>query len=376
MKIGFVLDDGLDSTDGVQQNILTLGRWLTANGHEVHYIVGETHRKDIKNIHSMARNVRVKFNGNVLSIPLPVPSKKISSLLQELNLDVIHIQAPYSPLFAGRLARLAHKKSVVYLTFHILAYSRTVALSNYLLGRLNYFTKRYFDEFFAVSEPAAVFAKRTYGYRCRVMPNPFTMDDFTLQLAKGNQKKQIVFLGRLVERKGCMQLLQAVAYLKENKLFAGDFEVKIGGKGDQVHELKKFMSANGLNETVEFLGFIDERYKAKLLSSADIAVFPSIAGESFGISLLEAMAAARGVVIAGNNPGYSSVMTGKLSEQLIEPRRTKHFAMTLAAWLGSEKNRLAAAKRQKIHVKQFDVEEVGKRLLEHYNNSLHSRYQS
>ena len=74
LRIGLVLDDTLDTTDGVQQYVLTLGKWLSQHGHEVHYLVGESRRDDIANIHSMARNIKVRFNRNRLSIPL-LPAK-------------------------------------------------------------------------------------------------------------------------------------------------------------------------------------------------------------------------------------------------------------------------------------------------------------
>ncbi len=43
LKIGLVLDDGLDKPDGVQQYILAIGEWLRSQGNDVHYLVGQTH---------------------------------------------------------------------------------------------------------------------------------------------------------------------------------------------------------------------------------------------------------------------------------------------------------------------------------------------
>jgi phosphatidyl-myo-inositol alpha-mannosyltransferase len=60
MKIGFVIDDSMDSNDGVQQYVRTLGAWLRNNGHEVHYLAGQS--KENANIHSLAKNIHVKFN--------------------------------------------------------------------------------------------------------------------------------------------------------------------------------------------------------------------------------------------------------------------------------------------------------------------------
>ena len=109
MKIGFVLDDTLDTADGVQQYVLLVGGWLKRQGHDVHYLVGHSTRKDVDNIHSLARNVRVSFNKNRLSVPLPASTRAIKNLLKAEKFDVLHIQMPFSPFLAGKI--ILHKLS-------------------------------------------------------------------------------------------------------------------------------------------------------------------------------------------------------------------------------------------------------------------------
>jgi len=75
-----------------------------------------------------------------------------------------------------------------------------------------------------------------------------------------------------------------------------------------------------------------KKKKANFLASADIAVFPSISGESFGIVLVEAMAAGSGVVLGGNNPGYKSVL-GQQPYLLFSPRDTEAFAEHLKLFI-------------------------------------------
>ena len=77
LKVGLVLDDGLDAPDGVQQYILALGDWLREQGHEVRYLVGHTERRDIEGVYSMSRNVAVRANGNRMSMPLPTDRRRI-----------------------------------------------------------------------------------------------------------------------------------------------------------------------------------------------------------------------------------------------------------------------------------------------------------
>ncbi len=376
MKIGLVLDDTLDTPDGVQQYVLQVGSWLTEQGHEVHYLVGATVRTDIPHIHSLSRNLKVKFNGNRMSMPLPVSTRRLRKFLADEQFDVLHIQVPYSPFMAGRLMLAAPASTAIVGTFHILPYSRMVTIANHALGVLNRRSGRRFDHVLAVSAPAAKFARQTYGYEAEVLPNPVRLDQFANAVSTSNDVN-IVFLGRLVARKGALQLLQAVAYMRDQGLYEEPFRVIIGGKGELLPTLEQFVRDHKLADVVTLAGFIAEEDKANFLAAADIAVYPSTGGESFGIVLLEGMAAARGVVLAGDNPGYASVMQ-PYPDQLFDPTDVRAFAGRLA-WYLDDNHRAArerAAMLQHEYVRHFDVEVVGARLLATYAQALQSRRQS
>jgi len=151
--------------------------------------------------------------------------------------------------------------------------------------------------------------------------------------------------------------------------------VIIGGKGELLGKLEQFSAEHHLQDVVSFAGFVAEADKAAFLAQADIAVYPSLAGESFGIVLLEAMAAARGVVLAGNNPGYASVMQ-PYPEQLFDPADTQRFAEKLAWYLNHPLDRARAAELQHQYVQHFDIGVVGAELLRVYTKALQSRRQS
>jgi phosphatidylinositol alpha-mannosyltransferase len=374
MKIALVLDDGLDTTDGVQQYVLHIGGWLSAQGHEVHYLVGQTTRTDLPNVHSMSRNIHVRFNGNRMSIPLPASRRRLKQFLDEYAFDVLHVQAVYSPFMAGRLIRAASSDIAVVGTFHILPYSRFVLFANRLLAVLNRKSGKRFDKMLAVSIPAKAFAKQLFGYEADVVPNPIDVARFDVQ-SNSSKDLKIVFLGRLVERKGAQHLLQAVAYLKKHELTSVPFSVIIGGKGELLGKLQEFVRQNGLEDSVSFAGFVEEANKPDFLAQADIAVYPSTGGESFGIVLLEAMAAARGVVLAGNNPGYSSVMS-PYPDQLFDPIDIRSFAERLAWYLEHELARARANELQHQYVQRFDTKLVGQELLRVYEHALQVRRQS
>jgi len=371
MKIALVLDDTLDTPDGVQQYVLNVGSWLSEQGHDVHYLVGQTSRIDIPNLHVLSRNVHVRFNGNRMSVPLPVSRRRLKTFLAEEQFDVLHVQVPYSPFMAGRSMRAVPAGAAVVGTFHILPYSRVVTFANHLLAVLNRRSGKRFDRMVAVSAPARRFAKDVYGYDAEVVPNPVSLKQFA-GAESTSAGPNIVFLGRLVARKGAFQLLQAVAYMQEHKLYDGDFKVFIGGKGELSAQLAAFVTAHDLSDVVTLAGFVEEADKPAFLAQADIAVYPSVAGESFGIVLLEGMAAARGVVLAGNNPGYASVMQ-PYPDQLFDPNNTKAFAELLAWYLAHPEARARAADLQQGYVQHFDINEVGARLVTLYEHALQSR---
>lgn len=371
MKIGIALDDSLDGTDGIQQYVICLGEWLKQRGHTVSYLVGETTRTDVTGIYSLARNVKVTFNGNRLSIPRPVSRKKLTHLLRDLQLDVLHVQTPYSPFFGGRLIRGASKQTAVVGTFHILPFGMLATLGSDILGKINMASAKRFNAMMATSAPSRDFAGKHYGFTSAVVANPFHHDAFS-EARRGSSNpreiKRIVFLGRLVERKGAHELLQALSYMQEHSLTTVPYEVIIAGKGPQAAKLADFTWDHDLTEEVSFPGFIDESEKPRLLASADVLVFPSLGGESFGISLLEGMAASRGVVLAGDNPGYRSVVADET--QLFDPQNTAEFAKTLAMWLEKDQARTNMAKRQHEHVRQFDIDVIGPKVEEMYRRAV------
>lgn len=374
LKIGFVLDDTLDTADGVQQYIMTLSTWLKAQGHDVHYLVGETKRTDIPQVHSLSRNLKVRFNRNRMSIPLPASRPRLRELLRREQFDILHVQLPFSPFLAGRIIGVAPPDTAIVGTFHIAPHSRVVHGANRMLHVLTQRSLRRFDAIMSVSPVAQSFAGKTFRIDSQVVPN--TVDTKPYASAKSlsayKDVQTILFLGRLVERKGCRYLLEAVAHMEKAGDVQSPYKVLICGKGPLEPALRRFASEKHISHLVEFVGFVDEADKPRYMASADIAIFPSTGGESFGIVLIEAMAASRGVVLAGNNPGYASVMHNH-PESLFNPRHTVALADKLRGYLNDPLVRRKAKQWQRSEVQQYDVASVGARVTEVYHEALHKR---
>lgn len=370
MKIGFVLDDTLDKPDGVQQYVLTVGNWLTAQGHEVHYLVANTERKDIENVHSLGRFIGLRYNKNHVRTPLPASRKKIKQLLAEEKFDVLHVQLPYSPFLAKQIIRYAAPETAIIGTFHILPASMMHGLSNQALRVMLGKSLKRFDKIVAVSEPAVHFARKAYGIKAEYLPNAIDVASFKAgkRLGKFDRRKtNIVFLGRLVKRKGILELIDAYNNLHDDK--AAKTRLIICGKGPLKQKANRMARTD---REIIFTGFVAEKDKPDYLASADIAVFPSTGGESFGIVLVEAMAAGAGAVIAGNNPGYRSVL-GSQPYLLFDPNDQASFIEQLVLFIEDEKLRERMFKWQQDHVGQYDIGTVGAKLVKIYKNAISER---
>jgi phosphatidylinositol alpha-mannosyltransferase len=373
LKIGLILDTSLDPSDGVQQYVLQVGNWLSGEGHDVHYLVGETKHRDLANIHSLAKNISIRFNGNRTTIPRPTSRQKLRSFLDNQNFDVLHVQVPHSPFMAQKLILAASDDTAVIGTFHVAPYGRLAVAGNKALGKWLSPSLKRFDNIVSVSPAASAFALRTFKIKTGIVPNvvDYKLYHDAKPLDKPGKGLNILFLGRLVKRKGCRMLLQAVSLLKGDPALP-KFTVTICGQGHLESSLKQFVIKKQLQDIVTFAGFIDENDKPRYYSTADIAVFPSSSGESFGIVLLEAMASGHAAVLAGDNPGYRSVMEPR-KKLLFPPKDGRALAEKLRLYLTDNTARAQMAKWGETYSAQFDINKVGPELLNIYLQALRKR---
>ncbi|GAA4834141.1 phosphatidyl-myo-inositol alpha-mannosyltransferase [Luteimicrobium xylanilyticum] len=381
LTVGLLIDDSLDRPDGVQQYVLTLGAWLAARGHTVHYLTASSERTDLENLHVVGKTVNVRFNGNRLGTPRPVPRSEARELVERLDLDVLHVQMPYSPFLAGRVIDAATRgdgRTAVVGTFHIYPQSRLVSAGTRLLGALERKRLARFDAVLAVSEAAQEFARDAFGLDPRVVGNPVDTARFVpapdaplVPHRPDGAVPHVAFLGRLVDRKGPRELVDALVRLRADVPGLA-WRATIAGRGPLLDDLRTAAGRGGIADRVSFPGFLAEDDKAAFLQDADVVALPSTGGESFGISVVEALAASRGVVLAGDNPGYRTVMRG-LEDQLVDPRDTAVFAGTLATWLADlddDVTREETVVRQRAAAARFDVDVVGAQVEETYRAAV------
>ena len=364
MKVAFVIDDSLDRPDGVQQYIITLGQWLTVQGHEAIYLCSTTNRDDINSYHSVAKNIGISYNKNRLRIPLPANKSKIHDVLSSFQPDIVHIQLPHSPMLGGKVIKAANNMNIPVLgTFHIAPYARAERFGLWLMRPYYQRVAKRIDEIIAVSPAAQSCARQTFRTDIRVIPNGVTIDRFESSRPEATTKTiEVRFLGRLVPRKGAIFALQA--FHEAQKRSNAALHLTIAGRGPQLTQLKTYVDKHQLQDHVAVVGFIAENNKASFLAGADIIVLPSIGGESFGISVVEAMATPNVAVIAGDNPGYRHVIDDE--SMLIDPHNINTFADKINELANNDLQRKEIAKRQSRRAKIFDISLVGDQILSLY----------
>jgi len=374
LRIGLAYDDSLDRVGGIAQYLTTLGSSLARRGHRVTYLVGESRMDSLGGVpvHSLSRNVAVRFNGNRLSIPAVGDREAIDTLLAENDFDVLHVQMPYSPIVAGRLIRGVDEATAVVGTFHVASDRRLPKLGAVALARATARSLRRFDRIVSVSPVAAEFARATFGVTGPVVPNMVDLEAMRVDsaaLAPVRGEPRIVFVGSLVPRKGVLPLLRAFEVLRASHRKA---TLTIAGDGPLRSRLERRVSRAGLAPAVDFLGTVSEADKARLLAGADIACFPSLFGESFGVVLLEAMAVGAGVVVGGRNPGHRAVLDAR-EESLVDPRDTAAFAARLEQLADDPDLRLSIRRSQRRIVARYDVDRVTDAVLAIYRDAIAAR---
>ena len=374
LRIAFVIDDSLDSPNGVQQHTVSLGRWLARQGHRVTYLTSRSQRQDLKDVHSFARLLRLRFNGNFVGTPWHTDKRRLRSFMAERDFDILYVQTPYSPFFAGHVIRNAKPRARVCVSFLAMPQDRLTHWSVRLLRLLLWRSFGRIDYFIANTDNMADYFQRSWRLKDRptIIPSTVDLRPFASEKKRAFRvpgKINVLFLGRLEERKGCADLMEAVELLPlelRRRLF-----LHIGGRGSLQVKIERQAAESSIKENIRLHGFITEEDKAAFLASADIAVFPSRAGESFGISLLEALAVRRAVVLAGRNFGYETIL-GERPDLMFQPANPRDLAACLEHWLEADAGRHAEILRwQRKRIGKYDLQNaVGPQLLETFAKLL------
>ncbi len=346
MRVGLVCPYAWDVPGGVQAHVRDLAETLQELGHSVSVLAPlEDDEADVPPYLVSAGGIlKVPYNGSVARLAFhPKAAAKVRRWLRAGQFDVLHIHEPVAPS-ASVLALLASSKEPIVGTFHT-SMGRSRGLE-FWRPSLQPFLEKIVARI-AVSQAARRYIVEHVGGGVIVIPNGVSVARFAqakpLDGWPSGRADQdggdIGFLGRIDEsRKGLPVLLDAFATLLERRPAA---RLLVAGPGD-VAEVSEKIPAPVL-ERIEFLGLVSEQDKARALRSVDVYCAPNTGGESFGIVLLEAMAAGAPVV-ASDLDAFRRVLDDGSAGRLFAPEDSAALATTLDQLLAdsAERDRLRA----------------------------------
>ncbi|WP_343576973.1 glycosyltransferase family 4 protein [Mycobacterium sp.] len=291
MRIGMVCPYSFDVPGGVQSHVLQLAEVLRARGQDVSVLAPSSpHASLPEYVVSAGRAVPIRYNGSVARLQIsPAVQGKVKRWLVDGDFDVLHLHEPNAPSLSMWALRIAEGPIVA--TFHT---STTKSLMLSMFGGLLKPMHEKIVGRIAVSDLARRWQMEALGSDAVEIPNGVdvaAMASAPLLDGYPRPAKTVLFLGRYDEpRKGMAVLIDALPSLVER--FPG-LQVLIVGRGTE-DELRA--KAGGLAGHLRFLGLVDDAAKASAMRSADVYCAPHLGGESFGIVLVEAMAAGTPVV--------------------------------------------------------------------------------
>lgn len=370
MKIGLVLPYDITKGGGVKEHVLAQQAELERRGHEVAVITPQprdTYHPDGNRVIFMGSGMEFKTPSTTAQVSASMLTDEIDTMLEAEKFDILHFHEPWQPVLSRQI--LSRSTTVNVATFH--AKLPETIVSRTMARVVTPYTKpllKYIDVFTAVSDAAADYLLSLADVPIEIIPNGIVLKDFHKPAGitrDPKQPKTILYIGRLEQRKGVKYLLRAFALLQARQ---PDVRLVIAGEGPYRQRLEAEAAELGLQH-VEFLGYVDNTLKLRLLHTADLFCSPAVFGESFGIVLLEAMASGL-VTVAGDNPGYSSVMQGLGKLSLVTPKDAGQFAHRLELLLLDEDLRGLWRKWAKDYVKQFDYTKVVDRYESVYRGAL------
>jgi len=342
---------------GVQGQILGLARAMRAMGQEVRVLGPCDGPPPDAGVTPLGNSVPTAANGSVAPIA-PDPSAQLRTIraLRDEDFDVVHLHEPLAP--GPTQTAMFFKTAPLVGTFHAAggssAYTWFSPGVKWLARRL--------DVRCAVSEEAEQMARAALGGQYELSFNGVEVTSFAKATPTPAEGPTVFFIGRHEPRKGLDVLLAAMSDLPPN------VRLWIAGDGPDTDRLRARVAGD---VRIEWLGRISDDERASRMRGADVFCAPSLRGESFGVVLLEAMAADTPVV-ASDLAGYSNVARAGRDALLVPPGDAPALAEALRQVLTDPVRGRALVASGEERAAQFSMEHLAEEYLERYRRIVAS----
>ena len=364
LKIAMVSPYDFTWPGGVTAHVSQLGRQLGRLGHEVQVLAPHSPSRvdaDAPTFIPLGRSVPVPSGGSVARVSLSWwLYRRIRALLEQESFDIIHLHEPLAPVLP--LCVLEVSNAVNIGTFHAY-YNRQH------LYRLSHpIVKRWHSRLhgsIAVSPVARRYVNNFFPGHYEIIPNGIDVDHFAQGVEPFPQyrdgKINILFVGRLEKRKGLRYLLEAYSRLRWE---LPNTRLLVVGPGNPDKESHCILSARNPQDVV-MTGRVSYHDLARYYATADICCSPATGAESFGIVLLEAMAAGKPVV-ASDIEGYRGVLTHGKQGLLVPKGDSQALAQTLAYLANNPDLRRRMGQQGRRTAESYRWETVARQVEDYY----------
>jgi phosphatidylinositol alpha-mannosyltransferase len=358
---------------GVNRHLFSLGEHLTRMGHEVEYILPSSRPKDGSQngkVTFIGRPIPIHASGSIVRSPvspwiLYSDFYNLCEKLEEGKFDIVHMHEPLFPPLTTACLRYSRATNIG--TFHA---SRSRSWG-YWFWRpwLNQWTPK-LDGRIAVSKPAQDFISHYFPGDYTIIPNGIDLERFDTYTEPFEEymdgKINILFVGRLERRKGFRYLLEAYRHLKREN---PNIRLIVVGPINKMRLHYKFLTRGYSLKDVVYVDYVSNEDLSRFYHTADIFCAPSTGRESFGIVLLEAMAAYKPVV-ATNISGYASVICREVDGLLVSPKDIKTLAGALDLLIHDKSLRETLGRNGRRKAEQHNWDKVACRVMDYYEQVI------
>lgn len=351
MRVGIVCPYSISVPGGVQEQVLGLARALRAKGHPSRVLAPSDGPPPDGWVTPLGNSIPTAANGSVAPIaPDPSAQLRLIRAVRDEGFDVLHLHEPLVP--GATMTACLLKPTPLVGTFHAAGES---ASYQYLSPPLKWLASR-LDVRVVVSAEAEALATEHLGGTYEHLFNGIEIDRFAQADPWPTDGPTIFFLGRHEPRKGLDVLLAALPSLPL------DVTVWIGSDGPDTERLR---ARHAGDPRLVWLGRLSDEEKRRRLAAADIFCAPSLRGESFGVVLLEAMAAGAAIV-ASDLSGYRLVARPDVDGLLVPPGDPVALADALNRVLADRATAERLVASGTGRAQQFSMDTLADRYLELY----------
>lgn len=368
MKIGIVSPYFYPWYGGITEHVYHLYKELKQRGHIVKIITpfdGSGIYGVSDDLIQLGKPFTLILNGSVVKIPIiPKRLKTVDNILEKEKFDLLHLHQPVLCILGRAFLKCVQLREKsgrprpnIVGTFHACGGGS----ERFLIKRFGFLFRHYqnsFDYRIAVSAASRDFILPVLPGWFNIIPNGVDVNRFaneTQTISRFDDGKiNILFVGRLEPRKGLTRLIKSISYIKE--ITKKPFRLIVVGDGIMLDFYKKKVQ-RGYEEKIVFTGDVTFEDLPRYYKTAHIFCSPASYGESFGIVLIEAMAAGLPIV-AGNNEGYRKVIKDGINGVLVHSEDPRALALSLGNLIENEKLRAKLARDNYEESKKYSWTKV------------------